>query len=270
MLENPRFSPDGQRLVVAAVRSAGEQSELWVHDLKSGAPPYRLTFGGGRAPVWSRDGASVTYSYLTRDQRSGIYSKSAEGGGEARQILALPTFHWLVGWAPNQTLAYGVMEATPGDRVPASSIVAVAGTQSRRVVGPGRTWGGRLSPDGRWLVYYASDSGYFEIYVTPFPGADSRSLIAEGTDPAWSPNGSEIYYRSGSRLMAARVETSSGVRVLSRRLVIEPFTPPLYDDYDIHPDGRTLVLVRPAGELRGREIAMLLDWPAELARVESQ
>jgi hypothetical protein len=70
--------------------------------------------------------------------------------------------------------------------------------------------------------------------------------------------------------MAARVETSSGVRVLSRRLVIEPFIPPLYDDYDIHPDGRTLALVRPAGELRGREVALLLNWPAELARLKSQ
>ena len=270
MLENPRFSPDGQRLVVAAVRNPGEQSELLVHDLKSGAPPSRLTFGGGRAPVWSRDGASVTYSYLTRDKRSGIYDKSVDGRGEARQIVAVPTFHWLVGWTPDRTLVYGVLEAAPGDRSPASSIVAVAGTESRRVVGPGRTWGGRLSPDGRWLVYYASDSGYFEIYVTPISDPGSRSLIAEGTDPAWSPDGSEIYYRGGSRLMAARVETSSGVRVLSRRLVIEPFIPPLYDDYDIHPDGRTLALVRPAGGLRGREIAMLLNWPAEFARLKAQ
>ncbi len=270
MLENPRFSPDGQRLVVAALRNPGEQSELWVHDLKSGVPAYRLTFGGGRAPVWSRDGVSVTYSYLTGDKRSGIYSKAADGRGEARQIVALPTFHWLVGWTPNATLVYGILEREPGDRSPASSIVAFKGTESRRVVGPGRTWGGRLSRDGHWLVYYAADSGYFEIYVTPFPGAGSRSLIAEGTDPTWSPDGSEIDYRSGSRLMAARVETSSGVRVLSRRLVVEPFIPPLYDDYDIHPDGRTLALVRPAGELRGREVALLLNWPAELARLKSQ
>jgi Tol biopolymer transport system component len=200
----------------------------------------------------------------------GIYSKAADGRGDARRIVAVPTFHWLVGWTPNGTLAYGMMEEQPRDRSPASSIVAFQGAESRRVVGPGRTWGGRLSPDGRWLVYYSSDSGYFEIYVDHFPDTGSRALIAEGTDPAWSPSGSEIYYRSGSRLMAARVETSSGVRVLSRRVVIEPFIPPLYDDYDIHPDGRTLALVRPAGELRGREIAWLLNWPAELARMHAR
>jgi eukaryotic-like serine/threonine-protein kinase len=279
MLENPRFSPDGARLVVAATRNIEEKPDLWIHDLKSGLPAYRLTFDGGRAPVWSRDGKSVTYSHLNpgfaagaenvKEQPSGIYSKTTDGRGNARQIVALPTFHWLVGWTPSQTLVYGMMEPTPRDRSPASSILAYDGTASWHLVGPGRTWGGRLSPDGHWLAYYVSDSGYFEIYVTSLSSTGSKSLIAEGTDPAWSPDGSEIYYRSGNRLMAARVETSPSVRVLSRRVVVEPFNPPLYDDYDIHSDGRTLALVRPAGDLRGREIALLINWPAELERLKS-
>ena len=95
-------------------------------------------------------------------------------------------------------------------------------------------------------------------------------MIAEGTDPSWSPDGSEIYYRSGTRLMAARIDTASSVRVLSQRLVIEPFTPPLYDDYDIHPDGKTLALVRPTGDTRGRQITLMLNWLAELQRVTRQ
>jgi serine/threonine-protein kinase len=154
MLENPRFSPDGQRLVVAVTRSPEDRADLWVHDLKSRSPGYRLTFDGGRAPVWSRDGESVTYSYPVPGERWGIYSKTADGRGDARRIVALSTFHWLVGWTPTQTLVYGMMEPTPGDRSPASSILAFEGAGSRHLVGPGRTWGGRLSRDGRWLAYY--------------------------------------------------------------------------------------------------------------------
>jgi Tol biopolymer transport system component len=270
MLQNPRFSPDGNRVVVAETRNPGEGTDLWVHDLKDGTPPFRLTFDGGRAPVWSRDGASVTYSHPRRGDRWGIHTKPADGNGDARQLVGLSTFHWLVGWTPDQTLAYGMMEPVgTEDRRPVSSIYAVSRDESRRVIGPGRVFGGRLSPDGRWLAYYTQDPGYFEIYVTPFPGAGSRALIAEGTDPAWSPDGSEIYFRAGARLMAARVDTSRGVRVLSQRVVVDPFLPPLYDDYDIHPDGRTLVVVRPAGQLRGREISVLLNWPAELDRLRS-
>jgi Tol biopolymer transport system component len=154
----------------------------------------------------------------------------------------------------------------PLDGVSRSSILTVQGTESRHIVGPGDTWGGRLSPDGHRLAYYALDSGYFEIYVTDFPNTGNRWLIAEGTDPAWSPDGTEIYYRSGSRLMAARIETTSGVRVLSRRVAFEPFMPPLYDDYAIHPNGRTLAVVRPVGDARGREITWVLNWQGELQR----
>ena len=97
-----------------------------------------------------------------------------------------------------------------------------------------------------------------------FPDAGNRWLIAQGTDPAWSPDGNEVYYRSGSRLMAARIDKAAGVRVLSHRLVLEPFLPPLYDDYDIHRDGRTLVVVRPAGSAGTREVTVVLNWLAEL------
>jgi serine/threonine protein kinase/Tol biopolymer transport system component len=265
LLENPQFSPDGKRLVVAATARASETPELWIHDLEQTTPASRLTTDGGRAPVWSPDGASITYSRPT-SEGMGIYNRSADGRGAARQILSLSRFHWLVGWTAQQTLVYAMMEEAATDGVSRSSILTLEGQQSRRVVGPGDTWGGRLSPDGRWLAYYSLDTGNFEIYVTPFPNTGGRQLIAEGTDPVWSPDGSEIYYRSGVRLMAARVDRTSGVRVLSHRLVIEPFTPPLYDDYTIHPNGRTLALVRPAGEAFGREITLVLNWAGELRR----
>jgi len=44
---------------------------------------------------------------------SSIYSKPADGRGDASQLLPLDSFHWLVGWTRDRpTLAYGVMEKT--------------------------------------------------------------------------------------------------------------------------------------------------------------
>jgi serine/threonine-protein kinase len=266
LIQNPQFSPDGRRLVVATTRREGDQPDLWIHDLESAAPPSRFTFDGGRAPVWTQDGGSITYSRPVPSDGSGIYTRSADGRGDPRSIVRLPNFHWLIGWTPGGTLAYGTMEGVAADGRSRSSIVAIEAGQSRHVVPPGEIWGGRLSPDGRWLAYYQRDSGEFEIYVAPFPDTGSRWLVAEGTDPSWSADGSEIYYRSGTRLMAARIATDAGVRALSQRLVIEPFTPPLYDDYDIHPDGKTLALVRPEGDARGREVTLVLNWQTELRR----
>ena len=260
-LENPRFSPNGRYVVVAVRRSDDEQADLWLHDLHAGTVS-RLTSDGGRAAIWSDNGTTVTYSHLGEQQ--GIYTTPLAGGRDRRPVLALNPFHWLVGSTPDRSaLLYGLM--MEGKE---SSIMAYSNGQSRIVVGPGSTWGGRLSRDGRWLAYYALNSGTFEVYVTPFPEGGSRWLIAEGTDPSWGPDGNEIYYRSGPRLMAARVDKTAEVKVAASRVVIDPFLPPLYDDYDIHPDGRTLVLVRPVNRTQGREVTMVLGWFNEFDRAD--
>jgi Tol biopolymer transport system component len=262
--ENPQFSPQEDRVVVAARRRNDDATDLWLHDVKTGTGS-RLTFDGARSPVWTPDGSSVTYSHF--GEQAGIYTKRADGQEPARRVVALSSAHWLVGWTPDGgTLLYGVMDAPAPTGKSPSSIVAITRGQSRTIVGPGQVWGGRLSPSGRLLVYYSLEPSGFEIYVTPFPEADTRWLVAEGTDPAWARDGGEIYFRSGDRLMAARVDTAAGVRVLSKRVVIEPFSPPLYDDYDSTSDKRTLVLVRPVGEAIGREVTVVLNWFAELRR----
>lgn len=265
VFENPQFSPGGERIAVATGRRVGEPTEIWIHDLAAGTVS-RLTFDGGRAPVWTPDGAAVTFSRPGDGQ--GIYTKAADGRGEAERLLAVDEFHWLVGWTPDgHTLAFGVLEGRTDRAESSSSIMAFDGGEPRRVVGPGAIWGGRLSPDGRWLAYYTLESGSFEVYVTPFPEGRPRWLISNegGRDPSWGPDGTEVYYRSGDRLVAARIDTTAGVRVLARRIMLAPFSPPLYADYDIHPDGRTLAPVRPRDE-SDREIVVVLDWLAEVRR----
>ncbi len=258
--ENPRFSPDGWRVVVAARRSDEAATDLWLHDLRTGAAS-RLTSRGGRAPVWVDD---TTISYSRLGEQQGIYTTRADGGAQSAALLPLKPFHWLVGWTPDRsTLLYGLM--MEGSR---SSIMAYDNSRSRSIVEPGSIWGGRLSRDGKWLAYYVLNSGTFEVYVTPYPKGGARWLIGEGTDPAWGPDSRELYYRSGPRLLAAHLAKAARIEVLTRRIVLDPFLPPLYDDYDIHPDGRTLVVVRPANRAHGREVKTVLGWFNELGAAD--
>jgi len=257
--ENPRFSPDGRYVVVAVRRRDDDASNLGLHDLQAGTTT-RLTSDGGRAPIWDGDRSTITYSQL--GERRGIYRMRVDGAGEPTQVLALDAFHWLVGWTPDRSaLLYGVMLG--GNR---SSIVAYEAKVAHTLVGPGSTWGGRLSRDGKWLAYYVLNAGAFEVYVTPFPGQATRWLVAEGTDPSWGQDGTEVFYRRGPRLMAATVDKTAGLKVVSTRVAIDPFLPPLYDDYDVHPDGRTLVVVRPTNQTQNREVIVVVDWANELQR----
>jgi serine/threonine-protein kinase len=258
-LENPRFSPDGRYVVVAARRRDDDASDLWLHDLQAGTTT-RLTWHGGRSPVWDGDRSTITYSKL--GERQGIYRMRVDDPGEPTRVLALDAFHWLVGWTPDRsTLLYGLMLGSNR-----SSIMAYQAKAADTLVGPGSTWGGRLSRDGKWLAYYVLNAGAFEVYVTPFPGQATRWLVAEGTDPSWGPDGTEVFYRRGPRLLAATVDKTAGVKVVSTRIAFDPFLPPLYDDYDVHPDGRTLVVVRPTNQTQNREVAMVVDWANELRR----
>ena len=208
--------------------------------------------------MWTPDGESVTFSRAGQ----GLYTKRL-GPGEARQILPLQAGHWLVGWTPDaRTLLYGAMEGS------LSSIAALTGDQIRRIIEPSNTWGGRTSPDGQWLAYSSLDSGNFEVLVTPLNGGE-RWPIADGTDPNWNAAGNEIYYRNGTSLMAVRVATTGGiVRALSGpRVVVDAFIPPYYDDHDIHPDGRSLVYVRPSGSTQPREVTVVANWFPEMRRL---
>jgi Tol biopolymer transport system component len=257
MFENPQFSPDGRRLAVATRRRPGETTEIWIHDLETGTAS-RLTFDGGRSPVWTPDSAAVTYSQLRAP--NAIFRMAADGRGVPEQLVAIDEFHWLVGWTPDgRTLAYGQMERPADDGISRSSIVALGGGDPLYVVGPGPIWGGRLSPDGRWLAYFTPERGRYEIRVMPFPNGGAQYLIVDGgTAPAWAPDGSEIYYRSGSQLWAVAVEAGAKVQVGDRRLVLDRFKPPAQDDYHVHPDGRTLVYVRPA-DAAGSDVRIIVN-----------
>src|SRR6185369_12414738 len=61
-----------------------------------------------------------------------------------------------------------------------------------------------LSPDGRWIVYEADDSGQVEVYVRPFPNVeDGRWIVSAGGGhrPVWARTGREIFYRSNEGAM---------------------------------------------------------------------
>lgn len=252
MYSNPRFSPDGRSIAVATRRATGD--DIWIHDLETGSAT-RLTLEGGRSPVWTPDGRAVTFASIGR----GVFSQRVDGSGEPRQLLALDAYHWLVGWTSDgRTLGVGVTD---------QGILAVTDGEPD-VVLPGSIWGGRLSPDGSWLAYYSLESGQFDVWVTRFPPGGTRWQITTdgGGDPSWAPSGLELYYRNGNRLMAAQIDTTAGVRVRSRRVALEPFEPPQYDDFDIHPNLRTLVVVQPVPESQRRDVVVVVNWFTELRR----
>ncbi len=65
----------------------------------------------------------------------------------------------------------------------------------------------RVSPNGQWVAYMSDESGQNEIYVQSFPqpGNKIRVSTGGGITPIWSHDGSRLFYRSQTHLMAVTV-----------------------------------------------------------------
>jgi Tol biopolymer transport system component len=252
----PRFDPEGRRIAVAVADSRGSSrsaDNVWIYDVDTAAPGRPVTTEGGSGPVWALDGSSIAFAGdpgWTRRAEPGLYSRALAGGAGDQRLTALAEFHRPIGWTPDASLLF---EFTTDDGE--FLIQELSARGERREIAEGHN--GRLSPDGKWLAYVSERTGRETVYVADYRSGAARTLIAEGRDPAWGPNGS-LYFWRGNQLNAAAVD-DEGTRTAGPRAVLDSLAPATGGDYDISPDGRTLALVRPVDPTRGREIVVAFD-----------
>src|SRR5262249_32678010 len=72
----------------------------------------------------------------------------------------------------------------------------------------------RISPDGKWIAYESDEGGAFDIYVRSFPDGHLKWRISlnGGVSPEWRRDGKELFYLSGTRLMAVGINGGSEFR----------------------------------------------------------
>ena len=126
-----------------------------------------------------------------------------------------------------------------------------------------------IAPDGRWMAYQSDESGRPEIYVCEFPGGGSRQRVSinGGTEPRWNPNGGELFYREGSKMMAIDVETRASLAWNAPRMLFE--SEDLTEHrYDVSADGERFVMIdKSVAKLPPTELVLVQNWAEELKRL---
>jgi hypothetical protein len=132
-------------------------------------------------------------------------------------------------------------------------------------------WGSSLSPDGKWIAYSSDETGRFEIWIRSFPDGQRRYQISTRAgvwiEPVWCPSG-ELFFRSGGRWMASRVETHPELRWGPPELVWESDyvdTPGL--SYDVSQDGRYLYVLKSVHKPDASRLHVVTNWFEELNRI---
>ena len=119
------------------------------------------------------------------------------------------------------------------------------------LVTPAMEGGPRFSPDGNWLAYMSTESGRGEIYVQQLGGARRKRQISTdgGVQPIWNPEGGELFYRNGNRMMAAPITTGKNFSVGQPRMLFDRqywLTPVQLTNpgYDVSPDGQRFLMLK--------------------------
>ncbi|HEX6250131.1 MAG TPA: protein kinase [Gemmatimonadaceae bacterium] len=265
---SPRISPDGRRIAMDFSQQGSR--DVWSLDLRQGTLT-RLTFDNdGHDPVWSSDGNRIAYA-TARGGVIGMFSRSADGSGGAESLYVGRTAETVGAFIPGGNSAVVISVGTGGSFDLTLMPLSGARTPEQILSTPFNEFYPAISPDGRWLAYASDESGQSEIYVRPFPGPGAKLVISQsgGSEPVWSRDGRELFYRGfgqqGSPLIAVTVQTSPEFQVLARRELFdvsefEAAVP--HANYDVGPDGRFAMVYQ--GRLS--ELVLVQNWTEEVRR----
>ena len=259
---DPRFSPDGKRLVMV-IRSAAGAPDLWILTVADGGITRLTNDGGNDRPAWTPDGRRI--AWRTKGAKTAYDVKwAAYDGGSAPEVLVSDA--WSADFAKSgRFFVVNTVRDTSSSDI---DMIAQDSTHRRTLfVGtPSTEVAERVSPDGAWVAFASNQSSRYEVYVKAASGPSGVHRVSTdgGHEPVWSPDGHELFFRTGSKLVAATISTKPEFAVVRRD--------PLFDDvyqlgsnfanYDVAPDGRSFVMVKPANA--GEPPVVVLNWLDEL------
>ena len=269
---NPRLSPDGTRI---AATVAGETNDLWVYEASSGAGQ-RLTLGEGNAntPVWTPDGTRVVFALLDDSATFNIHVVPADGSGMPARLTNSEQFDYPTSVSPDgRTVLF--TRIVGGLATPHREIweVSLDGEQEATPLLQGEFARGNAeySPDGRWIVYRSDQSGITQVFAQPYPGPGPTVPLSIGGGDAvtWSLDGSQLFYRLGSQMMAIAVDTSESFEASPP---VQLFEEPYYGtrggvrQYHVTPDGGFLMLQAAQADTSESptQVVLVQNWHQEL------
>jgi TolB protein len=184
----PRFSPNGKRIVFARRGPGGIQS---IYTMSStGTDVRRLTTAAAldNGPTWSPDGTQIVFARAKKKKGvwppkpADLYTMNANGTN-VRRLTRTPDHEDVPDWSPNgKRIAYAT---------PAGIVTIKPNGQDKRFLGGGQPdW----SPNGKRIAFNRD----MQIWVMTASGKRKRAL-GPGSDlwannPAWSPDGKQIAF----------------------------------------------------------------------------
>ena len=257
--------------------TAADGRDVWILSVGDGSLSRASFVHDGHDATWTADGRFITY-LSARSGTDGIYRKRPSETTTGELLFASAKLGFTGIWLPDgSALVTAVNDLHPGSgadiamirnggRGPLEALAATEFTEAFPAV----------SPDGRWLAFVSDQSGQSDIYVQPIsePGDQTRISQGGGTEPAWGPDGHELFYRTLSdsepQLVVAELQTQPTFRVVSRTALFslaDIIATNPHANYDVAPDGTMFVMVRRTPATR---IIVIQNLPALVRQLQGR
>jgi serine/threonine-protein kinase len=261
------ISPDGTRVLFDVWH--GHKSDIWIYDMTENTLVRFTSDESSAFPIWAPNGKHIIF------QSQGLlFRQKTDGSSEAELLTDLHVSRLTCCSPDGQQVLVTVSD--PNSPELGDDIWVVALEESSRnapfafIQRSHDQRQGVWSSDGRWVAYASNETGAWEVYVAPYGGPGSKIPISTqgGQEPVWSRDGTELYYRSGDKLIAATIETEPGFKVISTQELFEDRfeTCLVCKTYDVGPDGR-FVMIQDTHAKPAEGITVVLNWFAELERL---
>jgi TolB protein len=181
----PRFTPDGQRVIMSL--QEGSNSNLFVLDLRS-KQKTQLTSGPSidTAPSYSPDGTRICFE-SDRGGSQQIYVMSSNGQGPKRISFGEGNYSTPV-WSPRGDI---IAFTKFGRGNFAIGIMKPDGSGERILTEGFHNEGPTFAPNGRVLMFFRDPGGNSgpSLYTVDITGRNEQRVPTLGfaSDPAWSP-----------------------------------------------------------------------------------
>ena len=239
---------------------------VWIYDIaRSTLTPFASGFHNN-GPVWVGDRVAFVSSQAGGARN--IFWKAADGSQPEERLTESPNYQFPGSWSHDHNLlTYAERTAATGwdiwtlstEHDSAPQLVLQTPFNEERPM---------VSPDGRWMAYHSDESGQNEVYLCPFPDCRRKSQVSTdgGTQPRWNPNGRELFYRGGARMMVVTVATHTRPNLGQPRFLFERRSP--YEGYDVAPDGQRFVMVEDNEAAPApTQLILVQNWFEELKRL---
>jgi Tol biopolymer transport system component len=193
-------SPDGKRIVFSA------QGALWVMPA-SGGKATRITDWHlePTAPVWSPDGKRIAFQNYAPEGNYHIWTIDPDGRHPV-ELTTGPNDDREPAWTPDGSALVFSSDRSNDGQYKIWIVPADGAPPGQVTTGPGLESNPVVSPDGATLAYVDGAN----VVTRPLAGG-APIIVAAGTAPAWTPDGSGLVYQNADRQLVVRgVQVTTG------------------------------------------------------------